>query len=115
MKALTVALYGSVSLGLASLAAAQSQSGQPAEFVQVITFTVRPSAVSEYEAYIKRIVAGANKTSAAPHWLAYQVGAGGPGFTYTVGLSFSKWAEVDEWSSVAQILSKAYHWIRKFL
>lgn len=108
MKALTVALYGSVSLGLASLAAAQSQSGQPAEFVQVITFTVRPSAVSEYEAYIKRIVAGANKTSAAPHWLAYQVGAGGPGFTYTVALSFSKWAEVDEWSSVAQILSKAY-------
>ncbi len=102
--ALSLALY----FGLASLAAAQGQPGQPAEFLQVITTTVRPGAVSEYEDFVKKIVAGANKLGAPQRWSAYGVSVGGPGFTYTVALPYSKWGELDAWIPVAQILSKAY-------
>jgi hypothetical protein len=89
-------------------AAAQNQSGQPAEFIQVITTTVKSEGVAEYEAFIRKIVAGANKIGATQYWTASQVGIGGPGLTYTIVLPFNKWAEVDAWSVVPEILVKAY-------
>jgi hypothetical protein len=64
--------------------------------------------VSEYEDFAKKIVAGANKVGAPQRWSVYGVRAGGPAFTYNIVLPFSAWAEVDAWTSVAQILSKAY-------
>ncbi len=94
--------------GLTSRVAAQAQSGQPAEFLQVITTTVRPGAVSDYEDFVKKIVAGANKVGAAQRWFVYGVSLGGPGFTYNVALPFNDWGEVDAWTSVAQVLFKAY-------
>lgn len=95
-------------LGLPSLTLAQSQSAQPAEFIDVITSTIRPGAVSEYEDFVKKIVAGANKIDASVRWSTYQVSLGGPGYTYVVALPFRKWADVDAWPSVSQLLSKAY-------
>jgi hypothetical protein len=94
--------------GLTSLALTQGQSGQPAEFIEVITSTVRPGALSDYEDFVKKVVAGATKIDAAVRWSTYQVSLGGPGYTYTIALPFRKWGEVDTWSSVSQILSKAY-------
>src|SRR5713226_1267905 len=95
-------------LGLTSLALTQGQPGQPAEFIEVITSTVRPGAVSEYEDFVKKVVAGANKINASARWSAYQVGLGGPGYTYSIALPFRKWGDMDAWTSVSQILSKAY-------
>jgi len=94
--------------GLASLAAAQGQPAQPAQFLQVITTTVRPTAVADYEDFAKKIVAGANKTGASQRWTVYGVSRGGPGYTYSVALPFNDWSELDGWTTVAQILSKAY-------
>jgi hypothetical protein len=97
-----------VVLGHPSLAATQSQPGQPAEFIQVITTTVKSGAVSDYEDFVRKIVAGANKIGAPQRWTTSQVSLGGLGFTYTVVLPFSKWGEVDVWNAVPDILSKAY-------
>ena len=94
--------------GLTSLAVTQGQPGQPGEFIDVLITTVRPGAVSEYEDFVRKILAGANKIDAAQRWSTYQVSLGGPGYTYEVGLPFTKWGEVDAWTSVSQILSKAY-------
>jgi hypothetical protein len=96
------------SLGFTSLAAAQGQPTQPAEFIHVITITVRSGAIPEFEAFQKRIVAGANKIGAPQRWFTSHVSFGGPGRTYSVVLPFNKWSEVDGWTPVPQILLKAY-------
>jgi hypothetical protein len=80
----------------------------PTEFIQIITTTVRPSAVTEYEDYVKQIIAGANKIGAPQRVLVYQVGLGGPSFTYNIVLPFNKWEEMDGWPSIAQTLNRAY-------
>lgn len=106
LRALALSLL--VVLGLASPGAAQNQPGQPAEFIQVITTTVKSGAVSDYEDFGRKIVAAANKIGSRQHWTTSQVILGAPGFTYTVVLPFSKWEEVDSWTSVRDVLLKAY-------
>lgn len=92
-------------LGLSSLVAAQSQ---PSEFLYMTTVTVKPSAVGEYEDYVKKIIAGANKIGAAEIILGFNLTLGGPGNTYVFALPFNKWGEVDGWIGPTQILVKAY-------
>lgn len=109
MKSLrALALLLLVVLGLPSPGATQSQPGQPAEFIQVITTTVKSGAVSDYEDFGRRIVAAANKVGAPQHWTTSQVILGAPGLTYNVVLPFSKWEEVDGWIPVRDVLLKAY-------
>lgn len=81
---------------------------EPPDFVQIITTTVRSNGVADYEDYIKKIMAGASKIGAPQRVLAYQVGLGGPGFTYNFVLPFNKWEEMDGWPSIPQILTRAY-------
>ena len=81
---------------------------QPAAYVQVTTITVKPSGVSDFEDYVKKIVAGANKIGAPQRVVAYQIGLGGPGFTYNFVIPFNKWEDMDSWPSIPQILTKAY-------
>lgn len=94
--------------GVTSPAVGQGQAAQPPEFLQVLTVTLRPTGVAEYEDFVKKIVAGANKIGAPQRWTAYAVSIGGPGYTYNFALPFSSWSDVDGWTSVAQILSRAY-------
>jgi antibiotic biosynthesis monooxygenase (ABM) superfamily enzyme len=109
MKSLpALALSLLVVVGVTSRGETQGQPSQPAEFIQVITTTVKSGAVADYEDFVKKIVAGANKIGAPQRWSTSQVSLGGPGFTYTVVLPFSKWAEVDGWNAVPDILVKAY-------
>lgn len=80
----------------------------PPQFIQIITTTVRPGAITEYENYVKKIMAGADKIGAPQRVVAYQVGLGGPPNTYNFVLPFNKWEEMDAWPSVPQILTRAY-------
>lgn len=81
---------------------------EPTEFIQIITTTVRSNSVTEYEDYVKKIVTGASKVGAPQRVVAYQVGVGGPGFTYNFVIPFNKWEDMDSWPSIPQILTKAY-------
>jgi hypothetical protein len=90
------------------IAAAQSQAAQPSQYIHVITVTVKPGAGPAYESFTKKIAAGAEKIGAAQRWMAWMVTIGGPGRTYNIVLPFEKWSEVDGWTPVPQILSKAY-------
>lgn len=81
---------------------------EPAQLIQIVTTTVRPNAVTEYEDYVKKIMAGASKIGAPQRVLAYQVGIGGSSFTYNFVIPFNKWEEMDSWPSIPQILTKAY-------
>lgn len=53
-------------------------------------------------------MAGASKIGAPQRVLAYQVGVGGPSFTYNFVFPFNKWEEMDSWPAIPQILTKAY-------
>jgi hypothetical protein len=109
MKRLSaLALCLQLGVGLASPAATQTSPAQPTEFIQVITATVRAGAVTEYEDFIKKITAGANKIGAPQRWFVSHVSIGGPSLTYSIVLPFSKWSELDGWMTVPQMLLKAY-------
>lgn len=98
-----------LSLAFALVVAAVAAAEQAARYVQVITTTVRPSAVPDYEDYVKKIQAGAAKIKASPGQVfVHQVIMGGPGATYQIVLPFEQWGDVDAWSGVPQILTKAY-------
>ena len=80
----------------------------PTEFIQIITTTVRSNGVTEYEDYVKQIMAGLNKIGSPQRVVVYQVGVGGPSFTYNIVLPFNKWEDMDSWPSIAQTLNRAY-------
>jgi hypothetical protein len=89
---------------------AQSAAAPPAPgfaLVSVTTLTVRPSAVTEFEEYIKKINAAAVKTGLQPASV-YSVGRGGPGFTYVATVRYAKWADLDARPPVPAMLNKAY-------
>jgi hypothetical protein len=69
---------------------------------------VKSGGAAEYESFIKKLVAGANKIGAPQRWFVSQLTLGGPGRTFSTVLPFSTWSEVDAWPTVRQILVKAY-------
>lgn len=85
---------------------AQSQT----QFIEVLTVTVKSGSAPEYEAYVKRIVAGADRIGAAgPATVhAFQAGRGGTPNTYFFVFPFNKSEELDGFVPVPQILSRAY-------
>lgn len=100
----------SLALGLtcALTAAGSAQAqGQPKQFVQVLTVHARPEGAVDYEAFIKKVVAAAEKVGQNQRVLTFQVTAGGPGYTYMIATYFDKWAETDGLLLVPEILNKA--------
>jgi hypothetical protein len=81
---------------------------QPAAYVQVTTITVKPSGVSDFEDYVKKINAGATKIAAPGQTYFFAMGRGGRGFTYFSVQPFAKWSDLDARPSVPEILVKAY-------
>lgn len=95
-------------LGLPAAAPAQSASGLPPEYLYVITVNVKPGGMPAYESFQKKIVASAEKIGASQHWMTWMSIIGGPGRTVNVVLPFNQWSEVDGWSSVSEMIRKAY-------
>jgi len=106
MKA--VVRFAFVAAFLFAIALPVVAQNEPTQFIQIITTTVRPNAVTDYEDYVKKIIAGASKIGAPQRVVAYQVGVGGPSFTYNFVIPFNKWEEMDSWPSIPQILTRAY-------
>jgi hypothetical protein len=77
-------------------------------FVQVTTITVKPSGVSDFEDYVKKINVGATKIAAPGQTLFLAMGRGGRNFTYFAVSPFGKWSDLDAQPSIPEILIKAY-------
>jgi hypothetical protein len=106
-KLATFAIASCLATGTAAFAQTATPPGPPFAFVSVTTVTVKPSAVSDFEEYARKINAAAVKAGVRPNNF-YSVGRGGPGFTYVATLRFTKWAELDERPSLPSMLKKAY-------
>lgn len=78
------------------------------EFIQIISTTVKPGAVTEYENYVKKIQAGGNKIGAPQRVVAYQETTGGSIYTYHFVIPMNKWADMDSFPSIPKILTQAY-------
>jgi len=95
-----------LSCALAAAGSAQAQ-GQPKQFVQILTVHAKPEGALDYEAFVKKVMAAADKTAQTQRVVTYQVMQGGPGYTYMIATYFDKWAETDEQFSAPEILNKA--------
>jgi hypothetical protein len=91
---------------LAAAGSAQAQS-QPKQFVQLLTVHAKPEGALDYEAFVKKVTAAAEKIGQNQRVLTFQVTTGGPGYTYMIVSYFDKWAETDDFLSTPEILNKA--------
>ena len=85
---------------------AHAQS-QPKQFVQVLTIQATPTGALDYEAFVKKVIAAAEKINLPQKTVTFQVVNGGPGYTYMIASYFDKWAETDDLLSTREILAKA--------
>jgi len=92
-------------LTVPSLATPQSQVP---EFLQVSTVTVKLGMQTEFEDYLKKIIAAASKLNSRQLLVTHQVTMGGSPLTYFVTSPFEKWAGADALESAPAILAKAY-------
>jgi hypothetical protein len=91
---------------LAAAGSAQAQS-QPKQFVQVLTVHAKPEGAVDYEAFVKKVMAAADKIGSSQRVVTFQLTMGSPGYTYMIATYFDKWAETDEPFSAPEILTKA--------
>jgi len=103
------ALAIAVVLVLVWSVAAQAQAqNKPAQFLQLTITTVRPSAINDYEEFVKKVNAARDKTAGSPAQLVYAVNLGGPAFTFYTITQWEKWAEREKFPNVGQMLTKVY-------
>jgi hypothetical protein len=102
----TIAIGVVLSLVVATAAWSQTPPG----LTQIVTTTVKASAVGDYEDYLKKVAAARDKIGlrAPARSTVYTYRMGGPSFTYLIVSPFANWAEIDSWTPPAEILTKAY-------
>lgn len=93
-----------ISVATAGVVAAQP----PAEFLAVYTITVKPGHTAQFEDFLTKLKAGADKIGLQQQWGVGQVTFGGPGGGYAIGLPFDKWGDMDAWKQAPQTLKEAY-------
>ena len=99
----TLAVAVLLLLVLSVLAQAQAQN-KPAQFVQWTITTVRPSAINDYEEFVKKLNAARDKTPGSPRVLVYAVNLGGPAFTFYQLTEWEKWADREKFPNGGQML-----------
>lgn len=89
-------------------AAAAAAQPAPAEYVAWYNITVKPGHADQFEEFLGKLKAGADKVGTPQQWGIGQVAFGGPGGAYIVGIPFSSWGEMDAWKLAPQTLKEAY-------
>ena len=89
------------------LAQAQAQN-KPAQFLQIQITTVKPTAATDYEDFVKKLNAARDKTPGAPVVVTYAVNLGGPAFTYYALTPFEKFADREKFPNGREMLTKVY-------
>lgn len=104
-RAVTIAIV--LVLVWSVVAQAQAQN-KPAQFLQIQITTVKPTAVTDYEDFVKKLNAARDKTPGAPVVLMYGVNLGGPAFTYYAATPFERFADRERFPNGRDMLTKVY-------
>jgi hypothetical protein len=108
MRRVKVAVAVLLALLLPRVGVAQNSVPQVPRFVQVNSITVKLGMQAEFEDYMKKIVAAANKLNTNQRLITGQVTMGGSPMMYFVTSSFEKWSDADGLESAPALLVKAY-------
>ena len=99
----------SVVLVLACSLMAQGQAqNKPPQFLQIQVTTIKATAQTDYEDFLKKLNAARDKTPGAPAVLMYGVNLGGPAFTYYAFTTFEKFADREKFPNGRDMLTKVY-------
>src|SRR5206468_12434659 len=94
LSTLTIAVVAVVLVVLVWSLVAQTQAqNKPTQFLQLTITTVKPSAINDYEEFVKKLNAARDKTPGSPAVAGYAVNTGGPGFTFYTITEWEKWAD----------------------
>ena len=108
-RTLTLVLVAVVLVVLAWNLVGQGQAqNKPLQFMQVTVTTVRPSAINDYEEFMKKLNAARDKTPGSPVVAIYAVNLGGPAFTFYQFIGWEKWADREKFPNGGQMLTKVY-------
>ena len=91
-----------------SLVAQTQAQNRPAQFLQLTITTVKPSAINDYEEFVKKLNAARDKTPGSPAVAIYAVNLGGPSFSFYTVTQWEKWADRDKLPNGGQMLRKVY-------
>src|SRR5207244_5147883 len=70
--------------------------------------TVKPSAINDYEEFVKKLNAARDKTPGSPAVSVYAVNLGGPAFQFYTITQWEKWADREKFPNGGQMLGKVY-------
>ena len=109
LRTVTIGIVAVVLVVLAWSLVAQTQTpNKPAQFLQLTITTVKPSAINDYEEFVKKLNAARDKTAGSPAVAVYAVNLGGPAFTFYTVTQWEKWADREKFPNGGQMLTKVY-------
>src|SRR5262249_21922849 len=109
LRTVTLGIVAVVLVVLAWSLVAQTQAqNKPAQFLQLTITTVKPSAINDYEEFVKKLNAARDKTPGSPAVSVYAVNLGGPAFTFYTVTEWEKWVDREKFPNGGQMLTKAY-------
>src|SRR2546428_14036843 len=107
LRTVTIGIVAVVLVVLAWSLVAQTQAqNKPSQFLQMTITTVKPSAINDYEEFVKKLNAARDKTPGSPAVSVYAVNLGGPAFTFYTLTEWEKWADRDKFPNGGQMLTK---------
>ena len=96
-----------IGMALALVSPALAQDG-PAQFQQMVHFTVKPGMEDQFEAIVKQYVEAADKTGAPNRWNVFHQGPGGSPNHYHLVTSFNEFSERDAWTGPGEMFIEAH-------
>ncbi len=109
LRTLAIAVVAVVVVVLAWSLVAQTQAqNKPSQFLQLTITTVKPSAINDYEEFVKKLNAARDKTPGSPAVAVYAVNLGGPAFTFYQVTQWEKWADREKFPNGGEMLRKVY-------
>jgi len=109
LRTVTLGIVAVVLVVLAWSLVAQTQAqNKPTQFLQLTITTVKPTAINDYEEFVKKLNAARDKTPGSPAVSVYAVNLGGPAFTFYTVTEWEKWADREKFPNGGQMLRKVY-------
>src|SRR5438552_625412 len=109
LRTVTIGIAAVVLVVLAWSLVAQTQTqNKPSQFLQLTITTVKPSAINDYEEFVKKLNAARDKTPGSPAVSVYAVNLGGPAFQFYTITQWEKWADREKFPNGGQMLRKVY-------
>src|SRR5438094_8018689 len=109
MRKDTIGIAAVVLVVLAWSLVAQTQAqNKPSQFLQLTITTVKPSAINDYEEFVKKLNGARDKTPGSPAVSVYAVNLGGPAFQFYTITQWETWADREKFPNGGQMLRKVY-------